>query len=275
MPPKKSQSTTEQFPDLHELIENAVKTALELKLDPIRKQLDQIENSITNLNKVVQRVAELETEVEDVKNSVQNCTDSVEILEKTTLPAITEHFARVGEHLAHHTLKLDAHRRKWNVIIHGIEGDVGEDESATRKKTTDFAQHFLGLDQKVAEGTSMSACHRLSHKKDAGVIVRFVDLSVRDKWLAGTRKLKDTARGRKISLSTDLPPVIRPMKDELMLKRSKMSADLKLKTKLKYLPQWPFVELRTEGKDPTRPTKSLREVTSEVLGHYDHVYQFT
>ena len=138
----------------------------------------------------------------------------------------------------------------------------------------DFAHKYLGLSEEDALGTRMSACHRLSNKPNAGVIVRFSDLSQRDQWLAGTRKLKDTAGDLKISVSVDLPPAVRPLRDELMLKRSKMNRDRKQKAKLKYLPRFPYVELRIDGESPIRPSKSLHEVTKEVLGNIDPSFHF-
>lgn len=226
-----------------------------------------MQKDISDLKKLVSRVDVLETDVEQLKTSVEACHDRYQDLTSKTLPDLSEHCAKTLEHLTSYVLSIDAHRRKWNVILHGVEGQLKEDEETTRKKTTDFAHTYLGLSKSDADTTAMSACHRLSNKKNAGVIVRFGDLAQRDKWLAGTRKLKDTAGDKKISVSTDLPPVIRPLKDELMLKRSKMDFQMKQKTKLRYLPQFPFVELRAEGQSPIRPSKSLRDVTSEVLGN--------
>ena len=109
----------------------------------------------------------------------------------------------------------------------------------------------------------------LSRKKDAGIIIRFTDLSEKDRWLAGTKHLKD--HPKKITVSPDITPVIRPYKDELMKFRKAMTPELKSKTCLRYLTEWPFVELRTEGKPPKKPEVTLRDVTPTILG-IDHVY---
>ena len=39
-----------------------------------------------------------------------------------------------------------------------------------------------------------------------------------------------------------------------------------MKTRLRHLPEWPFVELRTEGQPPQIPDKSLRDITPTILG---------
>ena len=82
--------------------------------------------------------------------------------------------------------------------------------------------------------------------------------------MAGTTHLKGNAK--KISLSPDLPPVLRPMKDALMLKRSKFSKELKEKSKVRYMPHWPYVELRMEGKQPERPVTSISDIATKILG---------
>ena len=256
---KHSAATEENYPDGLEWLRKDIQE--------IHTTLTSIKKEVSDLTKLVGRVDILETEVTQLKTSVEACHDSYAELSSKTLPDLSEHVASVFEHLTSYVLSIDAHRRKFNVILHGVKGELKELEDTTRKNTINFAQTHLGLSKFDAENTTMSACHRLSNKKDSGIILRFGDLSHRDKWLAGTRKLKDTAGNQKISVSTDLPPVIRPLKDELMLKRSKMDPELKLKTKLRYLPQFPFVELRAEGQNPIRPTKSLRDVTSEVLGN--------
>ena len=88
-----------------------------------------------------------------------------------------------------------------------------------------------------------------------------MDLAQRDRWLAGTKHLKN--HSGKVSISPDLPPVLRPLKDELMMERSKLPAHIKQKSRIKFLPQWPFVELKTYGQPPKRSSVNLRSVTAQ------------
>ena len=80
----------------------------------------------------------------------------------------------------------------------------------------------------------------------------------------GTQHLKNV--GQKISLCPDLPPAIRPMKDELTEIRSRFAPALKKKAKMRYTPQWPFVHLQVEGQQTRKPSKCLAEVIQEVTG---------
>lgn len=277
---KKKQKSTAAESDLHStdhtecLTMAALQASLDKKLDPLQRKINKIDDTVTSLQAhIMGRITTLEDTVGSIETSLTSFSNDLDSIKSKVLPDLSDHVSACEQQLADYILSIDAHRRKWNVTFHGIKGDVKEDEAETRRKTLDFAHKYLGLSKEDAASTGMSACHRLSNKKDAGVIVRFADLSKRDQWLAGTRKLKDTAGELKISVSVDLPPAIRPLKDELMLRRSKMDRAQRMKTKLKYLTRFPYVELRAEGQPAIRPSKSLREVTKEILGNLDPSFQ--
>ena len=57
-----------------------------------------------------------------------------------------------------------------------------------------------------------------------------------------------------------------------MLARSKLAPNIKSKSRVRHLPQWPFVELRIDGQSPTRPQETLAGITTKILG-FDHVFK--
>ena len=185
----------------------------------------------------------------EVEEGLQFTSERLNTLAAEVIPAMADHMAQITESLAHQTLQIDVHRRKWNIIIHGIEGPAGELEHATRAKCIKFAQDILKVED--AASWHLAACHRLSQRANAGIILRFLDLAQRDRWLTGTKNLR--GHPKKISISTDLPPILRPLKDNLMLLRSKLAPDIKSKFRVRYLPRWPFVELKIEGQAPKNP----------------------
>ena len=73
------------------------------------------------------------------------------------------------------TLDLDVHRRKWSLTFQGLEGVAGESEVVTRKACISLAKASLGV--KDAKEEDLAACHRLKREANAGVILRFRDLS--------------------------------------------------------------------------------------------------
>ena len=245
----------------------AIQKVVRDEMTEVNERLTRIDTTLNGLKGVLKRVEVVEKKADTLEASVQVLSDEVDEVKKDFLPAILNHIAAVAEQLAHYTLKIDAHRRKWNVVVSGLEGPPKEEEHRTRERCVRFAKDILRVPD--AEHTRMSACHRLSSKKDASIIIRFSDLSQRDRWLAGTKNLR--GHPTKISVSPDIPPTIRPHRDKLMLFRSQMTPELKMKSRLRYTPEWPFVELRTEGQAPKRPDVTLRDVTPVILG-IDHVF---
>ena len=147
----------------------------------------------------------------------------------TQMPALTSHAEKVATALALQTLDLDVHRRKWSLTIQGIKGDAGEEDAVTRKACVDLARNHLGIADANEKG--FSACHRLNKRKDAGIIIRFQDLSRRNEWLDGAKNLR--THTERISISPDLPPVLRHLKTELLQKRKDMSPEHKKKSYVK------------------------------------------
>ena len=197
--------------------------------------------------------------MEVVEESIQFTSERLNALATEVLPALSNHMARIAESLAHQTLQIDVHRRKWNVVIHGIDGPAGEEEGVTRSKCVNLLWRSSRL-------LMLNAWHLAN----AGIILRFTDLAQRDRWLTGTKNLR--GHTKKISDSVDLPPILRPLKDSLMLMRSKLEPNIKSKSRVCHLPQWPFVELRIERQSPKRPQETLASISAKVLG-FDHVFK--
>ena len=173
----------------------AIKVVVREEMGVISARLDSIDKTLANLVELQQRILEVE-------EGLQFTSERLNTLATEVLPAMCDHMARITESLAHQTLQIDVHRRKWNIVIHGIEGPVGELECATRAKCIQFAKEVLQVED--AATWHLAACHRLSQKPNAGIILRFVDLAQRDRWLTGTKHLRGYTR--KISISPDLPP---------------------------------------------------------------------
>ena len=215
----------------------------------LKEQTSHIDNSMS------EKIASLE-------NSLSVLTEKYENLKTKTLPALATHVATVTNQLALRNLELETHRRKWNLVLHGVEGDENEPEQTTRKNVLKFAKENLQLSDDDISNMHFAACHRLSRKKDAGIIIRFCDLSQRDRWMASTKNLS----GSKLSLAPDLPPKVRQMKNAVMLHRKSLEEEARKKSKVRYLAQWPFVELKLDDKNTFRPPVALEQIVGDVLG---------
>ena len=251
----------------------AIRHVIHEECEGLRADIKALNKRLNTFDKHVKDITTLKSTVTTVESGLQHASDRLDHIDDKVFPAVAQHVSAISQRLLHETLKMDAHRRKWNVVIHGINGPAGEEETATRSAVMDFARKALKLSPEDIRDTKFSACHRLSRKENAGIIIRFVDLTYRDKWLSGAKNiqsyiadLRPPNPDKKVSLAIDLPPRIRPLKDNLMKKRRELPAEKRRKSKLRYLSQWPFVELRVEGESPIRPAESLSDIANSTLG---------
>ena len=176
---KDAESVSEQPSSVSPEMLAAIKLAIE---DVVGTQLANIDKALTQLVQINERI-------EGIEHAMQATSNRLENVITTILPAITAHMSHLAEVLARRQLDLEVHRRKWNLVIHGIQGDAKEDGSVTRQTCMQFAKTILKVAD--AEATAFAACHRLSQKPNAGIILRFVDLAQRDSWISGTKHLKN------------------------------------------------------------------------------------
>ena len=97
----------------------------------------------------------------------------------------TDHISRLTEGLAQRQLDLEVHRRKWN----SVKVVAKEEDEVTRGICKDFVHTVLQVTD--AKENLFAACHHLSPQPNAGIIVRFMGLALRDRWLVGTKHLKN------------------------------------------------------------------------------------
>ena len=215
---------------MRELVRNEVSNVLDVRLKNFEERLSKIEKNI-------QCIAQMKKDITSLEDSMDFHTKELETVRGSTLPTLVAHLNKVVTAISLQNVDLNMHRRKFQLIIHGIKGPAKEDSGSTRKSLLDMATKRLGVD---ATANDLAACHRLTSSKDSGIIARFIDLSERDKWLAKAKKLQ----GTNISMSVDVPPCLRKVKKELLEKRKNLSPETKRRSYIKHLPSWPYLELR-------------------------------
>ena len=187
----------------------------------------------------------------------------MEDLVSTMLPALTAHVEGMANALTMRLLDMDVHRRKWTLNIQGIKGQAGEEEDITQQSCVKLARDQLGVNDALP--MDFAACHRLRQQDDASILIRFVDLNKWNQWLSSAKNLK--GKDTHISISPDLPPVLYPFKCELLNKWKTFPPQQKSKAHLRYLCEWPYIEL-SMGKNVTliRPKTSKRSVVQDTIG---------
>jgi hypothetical protein len=157
---------------------------------------------------------------------------------------LTHRLKEVSVTNALHSVDRDVYSRKWNVIIGGLPGIEHETDTSTEAKVRDMAKTQLKIPS--AHAMTLAACHRLSQKKNAPIIVKFVNLSDRNSFLSNAKELKNTQMN--ISISPDLPPILKDLRDEILKERKNQPTEQKKQSKIEYTKSWPYMTLKSNGK---------------------------
>ena len=238
--------------DLKTLVRNELKIVVREELGD---RLDRMEQQLA-------MVTDLQAQMTGLESSLQFASKRVDDLCKTSLPALAAHVERVSTALAMQTLDIDVHRRKWALTLQGLKGAAKEDEVDTRAACVKLARDTLEIEN--ASVWDFAACHRLSQKADAGIIVRFNDLSKRNMWLANAKNLR--GRANHISMSPDVPPVLRPMKKDLLQKRKDLPPEDKRRSYIRYHRQWPYMDLAVGNNRFVKSDVRKDTIIQSVLG---------
>ena len=238
--------------DLKTLVRNELKVVVREELGD---RLDRMEQQLA-------MVTDLQAQMTGLESSLQFASKRIDDLYKTSLPALAAHVERVSTALAMQTLDIDVHRRKWALTLQGLKGAAKEDEVDTRAACVQLARDTLEIEN--ASVCDFAACHRLSQKADAGIINRFNDLSKRNMWLANAKNLK--GRANHISISPDVPPVLRPMKKDLLQKRKDLPPEDKRRSYIRYHRQWPYMDLAVGNNRFVKSDIRKDTIIQSVLG---------
>ena len=112
----------------------------------------------------------------------------------------------------------------------------------------------------------MASCHRLKQTANAPIILRFTDIAQRNAWLFGAKNLRDGPHPDNVSLSPDMPPVLRELKTQLLNIRKDMPAEQRKLCSVRYLAQWPYTELKVHGQGVKQHAISRASIVEKVLG---------
>ena len=164
---------------------------------------DVVGTQLANIGKELTQLVQINERTESVEHTMQATNYRLENVITMMLPTIAAHMSHLAEALARRQLELKVHRQKWNLVMHIIQGDTKKDWSVTRQTCMQFAKTVLKVLD--AETTACTACHRLSQKPNAGIILRFMDLAQRDSWISGAKHLKNYSGMVPISPDTPTP----------------------------------------------------------------------
>lgn len=228
----------------------------------VQSEIKNLQSFIEENTQMLKRVTD---ELSEIKLSLNHVHNRVDKVKDVFLPALTSRVQDIAISLAERILDMDVHSRKWSLVISGCQGAAGENDATTREKCVQLARD-IGVSG--AGDTRFAACHRLRHNvPNSNIILRFTDLSDREAWLAKAMNLPsiDTS----LSMSPDLPPVLRQLKNELLRLRRDLPIQEKKNTRVRYLPHFPYVEMiyKDHSKEAVRPTKTKEQLLKDILGY--------
>ena len=255
MPPKRQPTVADltqdelrkMFRDEVTVICDEMKASLNTEVADLKERLDTIDVQL-------QQALAIKDTVVAVEKALDHTSQRIDDIYRVPFPALSRQVEQAAVGLAFQTLDLDVHHRKWALTIQGLTSEEKEDETVTRSLCVDLAKQHLGVSD--AAGSDLAACHRLNKSTGSGIILRFRDLSQRNEWMTGAKGLRNHAD--RISVSPDLPPVLRPLKAELLNKRKALPPEQKSRSFIRYMKQWPHIELVCGQNDPIRPLVTKR-----------------
>ena len=226
---------------------------------------------------VERRVAQLEQDrseanvkVDGLETGLQFTQKSVEEDIPARLSAMEKVHAAETEALTIRQLDLDTWNRKWNLVVSGIDGTPNEHEAVTKAAVLTAIQS-LGQGCEDIEVGDLSAAHRLDHA-DSGsdIVVRFLHLWDRDRVLRNCWRFKDIDGSEDVRITADIPPPIRPMRNELLKKRWEFVSAAKaegraVKTSVRYVQTYPYVQLWADGIIHATPSTTRAQLVHSVL----------
>ena len=175
MPPKKQQVIESQS-----AVDPQVLQAIKIAIQPL------VDSQTFMSRKIYEAMGHLTTlsgKVEDLASAAQAVYNRMETVVTESRPSIITHIESISSALAMRHLELEVHRRKWTLIIHGLEGSANKTEDDTRAACLAMAKNSLRVPN--ADQTRVSACHRLGQGENSRIILRFTD--ERNEWLKGAQ----------------------------------------------------------------------------------------
>ena len=233
--------------------------------EEVSSRLDNLEVKVNELAKIKETLSEHKQCINDIENALEDIGRQIDEFKEKSIPDLEKKYKDITTNICLRNLDLDTHRRKWSLILNGIQGEPGELERDTRTKVREFAKQQLKVTG--ADTHKFGACHRLSQKENAGIIICFTDLSDRNSWLSNAKNLKNT--GSKISVSPDLHPTLRKLKSNILNKRKDLPPEQKRLSQVHYMPRWPYICLKIRGQTTIIPDVTKESIVNSYLDMED------
>jgi hypothetical protein len=192
--------------EIKALIQDMQKTMLD--------KFSALSNDITKLTSRMQvteaKTEKMETDISTLNRDVVDMTKALDELSTIDVVGTIRELQERIRYLERADLESAVHSRKYNLMIHGINGKE-YDNSLTEEKVRTLIEEDLNLGKTFAKSVMISNCHRLPKPRNSTwgnsgdpdpVVVKFVNWADRETVLRSAKYLK---RDSKIRIRSHLP----------------------------------------------------------------------
>ena len=238
-------------------VQSAVQSAVDAAMSKWLSRIETLENELTLLK---QENSNLKASLDSAKAITEVQSMDLESIQERNTES-QKLISKLATTTAIQSINADMYSRKWNLIIHGLNGPKGESEANTEAKVRSMGTSLLKLT--TVATAPFAACHRLSQRENAGIIVKFVNLTDRNAWLAQAKELRNAPTP--ISISTDLPPILKPLKSAILNHRKSLEPSARKKSKVRYSKSWPYITLELPNGHHHKPEITLSDIVKKFF----------
>ena len=113
----------------------------------------------TNIGAEFCQVREKPDRVVELEKAMSHFENEQLEMKESTIPGIIEGAEKRDKSIRDELLALNLLGRKWNLIFHGITGELKETSEATRHKIQEFFNTTLKMDPGEVKNINFAACH--------------------------------------------------------------------------------------------------------------------
>ena len=146
--------------EMKPIIIEAVREVIREEIIP---RLDKLEENVEKFSDMKDMLLEQQKAITEIKDSLDFTENQINGICNKIIPDLDKKYGDLITNLCMNILDMDTHRRKWSIIINGIQGEAGEAERLTRSKAHSFACNKLKIPG--ADSHSFAACHRLAQNE--------------------------------------------------------------------------------------------------------------
>ena len=130
-------TTREMKPIIIEDVREVIREAIMPRLAKLEENVEKF-SDMKDMLLEQQKLLQIKDSLDFTENQINGICNKI-------IPDLDKKYGDLITNLCMNILVMDTHRRKWSIIINGIQGEAGEAERLTRSKAHSFACNKLKI----------------------------------------------------------------------------------------------------------------------------------